>query len=160
MEFGPRALGARSILADPRDPGIRDRLNREVKFREGFRPFAPSVLEERVADWFLSPRPSPFMLLTLPVRPERRAEVPGVVHVDGSARVQTVGREPGILPFRRLLEAFDARTGVPLVVNTSFNVRGEPIVRTPEEAVRCFDRSGIDVLVVGNRVLGKAGPRE
>ena len=100
------------------------------------------------------------MLLTLPVRPERRADVPGVVHVDGSARVQTVGREPGILPFRRLLEAFDARTGVPLVVNTSFNVRGEPIVRTPEEAVRCFDRSGIDVLVVGNRVLGKAGPRE
>jgi carbamoyltransferase len=160
MEFGPRALGARSILADPRDPGIKDRLNREVKFREGFRPFAPSVLEEKAAEWFLSPRPSPFMLLTFPVRPERRAEVPGVVHVDGSARIQTVGREPELLPFRRLIEAFAARTGVPLVLNTSFNVRGEPIVRTPAEALACFDRSGLDVLVIGNRVLGKTGPRE
>jgi carbamoyltransferase len=160
MEFGPRALGGRSILADPRDPGVKDRLNREVKFREGFRPFAPSVLEEKAAEWFLSPRPSPFMLLTFPVRPERRGEVPGVVHVDGSARVQTVGREPELLLFRRLVDAFAARTGVPLVLNTSFNVRGEPIVRTPAEAVACFDRSGIDVLVLGNRMLGKTGPRE
>jgi len=157
MEFGPRALGARSILADPRDPSIKDRLNREVKFREAFRPFAPSVLEEHAADWFLSPRPSPFMLLTFSVRPERRAEIPGVVHVDGSARVQTVGRDPEILPFRRLIEAFRARTGVPLLLNTSFNVRGEPIVRTPAEALACFDRSGIDLLVVGDRVLGKTG---
>jgi len=94
------------------------------------------------------------------VRPERRGEIPGVVHVDGSARVQTVGREPEILPFRRLIEAFAARTGVPLVLNTSFNVRGEPIVRTPKDAVRCFDKSGIDVLILGNRMLGKTGPRE
>ncbi len=155
MEFGPRALGARSILADPRDPGIKDRLNREVKFREGFRPFAPSVLEEALGDWFLSPRPSPFMLLTFPVR--RRAEIPGVVHVDGSARVQTVSRD--VQPFRGLIEAFAARTGVPLVLNTSFNVRGEPIVRTPAEAIRCFERSGMDVLVMGDRVLEKRGPR-
>jgi carbamoyltransferase len=155
MEFGPRALGARSILADPRDPGIKDRLNREVKFREGFRPFAPSVLEEAMGDWFLSPRPSPFMLLTFPVK--RRAEIPGIVHVDGSARVQTVARD--VQPFRALIEAFGARTGIPMVLNTSFNVRGEPIVRTPAEAITCFDRTGMDVLVMGDRVLEKRGPR-
>ncbi len=157
MEFGPRALGARSILADPRDPEIKDRLNRTVKFREAFRPFAPAVLEESATEWFLSPRPSPFMLLVFQVRPERRATIPGVVHVDGTARVQTVGQGTG--PFRRLLEAFAARTGVPLVLNTSFNVRGEPIVRTPAEAITCFDRSGIDVLVMGDRLLEKRGPR-
>ncbi len=157
MEFGPRALGARSILADPRDPEIKDRLNRTVKFREAFRPFAPAVLEEAAPEWFLSPRPSPFMLLVFPVRPERRATIPGVVHVDGTARVQTVAQGAG--PFRRLIEAFAARTGVPVVLNTSLNVRGEPIVRTPQEALTCFDRSGIDVLVMGDRLLEKRGPR-
>ena len=155
MEFGPRALGARSILADPRDPGIKERLNATVKFREGFRPFAPAVLEEEAGDWFEEAEASPFMLLTFTVRPERREAIPGVVHVDGSARVQTVAA-PGALPvFRRLLEAFARRTGVPLLLNTSFNVRGEPIVRTPAEAIACFDRGGIDLLVLGNRMLKK-----
>jgi carbamoyltransferase len=155
MEFGPRALGARSILADPRDPGIRDRLNARVKFRESFRPFAPAVLEEEVARWFDGGRASPFMLLTFPVLPERRAMVPGIVHVDGSARVQTVAGDHAQPAFRRLLERFAALTGVPMVLNTSFNVRGEPIVATPAQAVACFERTGIDLLVLGDRVLAK-----
>jgi carbamoyltransferase len=156
MEFGPRALGARSILADPRSPGIKDRLNAKVKFREAFRPFAPAVLEEAAGEWFADARPSPFMLLAFAARDRAREEVPGVVHVDGSARVQTVGRDDGHPAFRRLLEAFSARTGVPIVLNTSFNVRGEPIVRTPEEALACFDRTGMDLLVLGDRVVEKA----
>jgi len=155
MEFGPRALGARSILADARDPGIRDRLNRTVKFREMFRPFAPAVLAEEAGRWFEAARPSPFMLLTFAVRPERRATIPGVVHVDGSARLQTVGKDHALPAYRRLLEAFFRRTGVPLVLNTSFNVRGEPIVRTPAEALQCFDRTGMDCLVLHDRVLRK-----
>jgi len=155
MEFGPRALGARSILADARDPGIRDRLNRTVKFREMFRPFAPAALAEEAERWFLGARPSPFMLLTFAVRPERQATIPGVVHVDGSARLQTVARDHALPPYRRLLEAFFLRTGVPLVLNTSFNVRGEPIVRTPAEALSCFDRTGMDCLVLHDRVLRK-----
>ncbi|MHC4970977.1 MAG: carbamoyltransferase family protein [Planctomycetota bacterium] len=156
MEFGPRALGARSILADPRDPGIKDRLNAKVKFREAFRPFAPAVLEESAGDWFADAEPSPFMLLAFAATDRARREIPGVVHVDGSARVQTVGRHDGHPPFRRLLEAFFARTGVPVVLNTSFNVRGEPIVRTPDQALACFDRTGMDLLVLGDRVVEKA----
>jgi carbamoyltransferase len=155
MEFGPRSLGARSILADPRDASIKDRLNRAVKFREGFRPFAPAVLEEEAHAWFVDARPSPFMLLAFEARPERRAAIGGVVHVDGSARVQTVGREPEAALFRRLIEAFAARTGVPMVLNTSMNVRGEPIVRTPAEALACFDSTGIDLLLLGDRAVSK-----
>jgi carbamoyltransferase len=155
MEFGPRALGARSILADPRGKGIKDRLNAEVKFREAFRPFAPAVLEEAAGEWFADARPSPFMLLAFAVRERARERVSGVVHVDGSARVQTVGEDDGQPLFRRLLEAFFARTGVPAVLNTSFNVRGEPIVRTPDEALACFDRTGMDLLVLGDRVVEK-----
>jgi carbamoyltransferase len=156
MEFGPRALGARSILADPRGKGIKDRLNAEVKFREAFRPFAPAVLEEAAGDWFADALPSPFMLLAFTARDRARERIPGVVHVDGTARVQTVGRDDGQPAFRRLLEAFQARTGVPVVLNTSFNIRGEPIVRTPEEALACFDRTGMDLLVLGDRVVEKA----
>ena len=154
MEFGPRALGARSILADPRLPGIRDRINRTVKFREDFRPFAPAVLLEEAAAWFLDARPSPFMLLTFPARPQARDRVPGVVHVDGSARVQTVG--PDAPPaFRRLIEEFHKATGIPMVLNTSFNTAGEPIVRTPEEARAVFEKGALDLLVVEDRVLRK-----
>lgn len=153
MEFGPRALGARSILADPRLPGIRDRINRDVKFREDFRPFAPAVLREQAEEWFDGVWDSPFMLFTFPVRPERRVEVPGIVHTDGSARVQTVGPDDGHPQFRRVLEHFYELTGVPLLLNTSFNVRGEPIVQTPEQAVEVFRKSALDVLFVENRVL-------
>jgi len=152
MEFGPRALGGRSILADPRDAAMRERINRTVKFREDFRPFAPAVLEEAAGEWFEEARPSPFMLLTFRARPEARARVPAVVHVDGSARVQTVGRAH---PLRGVIEAFARRTGVPMLLNTSLNVRGEPIVRTPEEALRLYDRSALDLLVLEDRVIGR-----
>jgi carbamoyltransferase len=154
MEFGPRALGARSILCDPRLPDARRRLNREVKFREDFRPFAPSVLAEDAASWFELDGDSPYMLLVVPVRD--RDAIPAVAHVDGSARVQTV--DAGIQPrFHTLLTAFKARTGCGVLVNTSFNVRGEPIVCSPEDAFRCFMGSDIDVLVAGNCILEKAG---
>jgi len=156
MELGPRALGARSILADPRVPDIRDRINRTVKFREDFRPFAPAVLREHADAWFEGAGDSPFMLFTFPVREARQAEIPGVVHVDGSARVQTVGTDDGHPAFRRLLERFHERTGIPMVLNTSFNIRGEPIVRTPDEALAVFDKGALDVLILGDRVVRKA----
>ncbi|MHC4959479.1 MAG: carbamoyltransferase family protein [Planctomycetota bacterium] len=155
MEFGPRALGARSILADPRDAGMQDRINRTIKFREDFRPFAPAVLLEESDAWFEDALPSPFMLLTLRTRPEKREAIPAVVHVDGSARVQTVARDGGHPAFRRLVEAFARRTGVPMVLNTSFNVRGEPIVRTPDEARALFESTALDVLIVEDRALVK-----
>jgi carbamoyltransferase len=173
MEFGPRALGARSILGDPRDPTMQRRMNVAIKFREGFRPFAPSVLAERAAEWFELAAESPYMLLTAPVRAahrlpddgvERRgldrlgaprSAIPAVTHVDHSARVQTVGDEAQPL-FRALLEAFAARTGCPVLVNTSFNVRGEPVVCTPADAYRCFMRTGLDHLVLGPFLLDKA----
>jgi len=153
MEFGPRALGARSILADPRDPGVKDRLNRQVKLREDFRPFAPAVMLEEADAWFERAGPSPFMLLTFRVREARQAAIPGAIHVDGSARVQTVARDHALPVFRRLLEGFARRTGVPMVINTSFNMRGEPIVRTPAEALRVFDRGALSMLVLGDRVV-------
>jgi carbamoyltransferase len=152
MEFGPRALGARSILADPRIRDISNRLNRTVKFREDFRPFAPAVLEEEAANWFVDARPSPFMLLTFQAKPGVREKVPGIVHVDGSARVQTV---PADGPLRGVVEGFFKRTGVPMVLNTSFNVRGEPIVRTPGEAIAVFERGAMDLLVLEDRVVAK-----
>ena len=155
MEFGPRALGARSILADARLPDIQARINRTVKFREDFRPFAPAVLREEAEAWFEGAVDSPCMLFTFPVRRERRESIPGVVHVDGSARVQTVGRNDGHPAFRRLLEYFAELTGTPLVLNTSFNVRRQPIVRTPEEALSVFDRSALDLLVLEDRVVRK-----
>lgn len=174
MEFGPRSLGGRSILGDPRSPGMQKTLNLKVKYRESFRPFAPSVLREDVNEWFDLSSDSPYMLLVADVKKERRREmtaaeqalfgidklnvprsdIPAVTHVDYSARVQTVHRETNPR-YHELLRRFKARTGCPVLVNTSFNVRGEPIVCTPEDAFRCFMGSEIDVLVVENCYLRK-----
>jgi carbamoyltransferase len=154
MEVGPRSLGNRSILADPRSPTMKDTLNLRVKHRESFRPFAPSILAEAVGDWFEDARDTPYMLLVLAVRPDRRAQVPAITHVDGTARVQTVTREVNAR-YHALLEAFGRRTGVPMLLNTSFNVRGEPIVCTPDDAVRCFLGTEMDALVLGDLVCKK-----
>jgi carbamoyltransferase len=152
MEFGPRALGARSILADPRDPTMRDRLNALVKKREGFRPFAPAILESHAGDHMDIGHPSRFMTETCGVHSS--LDLPAITHVDGSARVQTV--DPSTSPrFARLLARFFDRTGCPLLVNTSFNVRGEPIVCTPEDAIRCMANSQIDALVLEDFVIDK-----
>lgn len=173
MEFGPRALGNRSILADPRSEKMQSALNLKVKFRESFRPFAPAVLREDLEEWFELGSDSPYMLMVADVRKEKRrevpeeerltgiqklhaprSEIPAVTHVDHSARIQTVHRETNPL-FHRLISAFKAATGCPVLVNTSFNVRGEPIVHSPEDAFRCFMGTGIEMLVVGNHVLYK-----
>jgi carbamoyltransferase len=174
MEFGPRALGARSILGDPRNPAMQSQMNIKIKFREGFRPFAPSVLREKVGEWFELDADSPYMLLVAPVQKDRRrattteeegrwgieklkvqrSEIPAVTHVDYSARVQTVRREDNAA-YYDLIAAFEARTGCPVLINTSFNVRGEPIVCTPEDAYRCFMRTNIDQLVLWPFVLDK-----
>lgn len=147
-EFGPRALGNRSFLADPRRESIRDEVNAKIKKRELFRPFAPSVKEESAGDYFELSQPSPFMNVVAPVRAHRRKEIPAVTHVDGSARVQTVSRAANPR-YWALLDRFEARTGMPVLLNTSFNIQ-EPIVCTPGEAVDCFLRSSADVLVLGD----------
>ena len=174
MEFGPRALGNRSILGDPRSPAMQKMLNLKVKYRESFRPFAPSVLSEAASDWFDLKGDSPYMLLVAGVNEARRrqmteaeeglfgidklnvvrSEIPAVTHVDYSARIQTVHRETNSR-YHRLLEAFAAKTGCPVLVNTSFNVRSEPIVCTPEDAVRCFMGTGIEALAIGKCYLRK-----
>jgi carbamoyltransferase len=156
MEFGPRALGNRSILADPRDPGMKDRINAKVKRREPFRPFAPSVLEEEAAEYFemCCLTSSPFMLFTVPVRTGRQASIPAVTHVDGTARIQTVSRGANPL-FWELISKFKGLTGIPLVLNTSFNVRDEPIVCSPEDAIRCFLSTDIDCLAIGRYLVEK-----
>ena len=154
MEFGPRALGSRSILADPRDPEMNAKVNNAVKFREWWRPFAPSMLSEVASEYLESATDSPFMVLTAQVRPEKRAVIPSVTHVDGSARPQTVEREVSPL-YWRLIYEFGQRTGVPVVMNTSFNLRGEPIVCSPTDAIRTFFSSGMDALVIGNFVVEK-----
>ena len=146
-EWGPRALGDRSIVADPRRHDMQDILNRRIKQRETFRPFAPSILEEHTGDWFEKDYPSPFMLMTYPVRPEKRETIPAPTHVDGTGRLQTVSKETNPL-YWGLIDEFRRQTGVPLVLNTSFNER-EPIVNTPEEAIACFARTGMDVLTLG-----------
>ena len=176
MEFGPRALGARSILGDPRSPRMQAQMNIKIKFREGFRPFAPSVLRERVSDYFELETDSPYMLLVAPVREDRRipltaeqhklwgieklnvprSDIPAVTHIDYSARVQTVTRDTNAR-YYDLIKSFEARTGCGVLVNTSFNVRGEPIVCTPADAYRCFMRTHIDALVLGPFLLEKAG---
>jgi len=176
MEFGPRALGNRSIVGDPRNPDMQKRLNLKVKFREGFRPFAPSVLEEDVAEHFDLDQPSPYMLLVAPVRSDhqrpfppalleaplydrlyfQRSHLPAVTHVDYSARVQTVSRTTNPR-YWELLQAFKALTGCGVLVNTSFNVRGEPIVCTPDDAYRCFMRTDLDFLVIGDYLFDKSG---
>ncbi len=154
MEFGPRALGSRSILANPCSPDMKDILNARVKFREDFRPFAPAVLEEAAPAWFDLAGPSPFMLQTPSVHPDKAAAIPSVTHVDGTARVQTVARSQQPL-FYRLIECFAELSGVPIVINTSFNVRGEPIVCTPADAIRCFLGTDIDFLAIGPFLVTK-----
>ncbi len=154
MEVGPRALGHRSILADPRQATMKDHLNARVKHREGFRPFAPAALEERAAEYFEIEGPTPFMLKICPVRAEKRTEIPAVTHVDGSARLQTVNRDDSPL-FHRLISAFAELSGTPVVLNTSFNVRGEPIVCSPDDALLCFAGTGIDVLYLEGTRLAK-----
>jgi carbamoyltransferase len=153
-EFGPRALGNRSLLADPRRPEIKNILNSRVKHRQAFRPFAPIVLAERMRDVFEGEEDSPFMLIAKSVRPEWRDRIPGIVHVDGTARVQTV-RESTNPKLYRLLKEFEALTGVPVLINTSFNVKGEPIVETPQDAVICFLTTGIDNLVLHDTLVSK-----
>jgi carbamoyltransferase len=175
MEFGPRALGARSIIGDPRNPTMQSVMNLKIKYRESFRPFAPSVLRDRVADYFDLDVDSPYMLLVAPVREERRiaathgqerlwgierlnvprSDIPAVTHIDYSARIQTVHAETNPR-YYRLLKNFEAKTGCGVLVNTSFNVRGEPIVCSPADAYRCFMRTGIDILVLENCLLNKA----
>ncbi len=156
MEFGPRALGNRSILADPRNPDIKDILNSRVKKREFFRPYAPAVLEERAGEFFELDCLSPFMLLAPPVRKEKIKFIPGVTHADGTARVQTVS--PRTSPrFWRLIKEFEGITGIPILINTSFNLRGEAIVCTLEEAISCFQRTQMDCLVLENYVIEKEG---
>jgi carbamoyltransferase len=174
MEFGPRALGARSILGDPRNPAMQRNLNLKIKYRESFRPFAPSVLREDVADYFELDGDSPYMLMVADVKRNRRrtmtaeeaalfgidrlnvvrSEIPAVTHVDYSARIQTVHAETNPR-YHALLSAFKRRTGCSVLVNTSFNVRGEPIVCTPEDAFRCFMGTEMETLVAGNCILSK-----
>lgn len=175
MEFGPRALGSRSIIGDARSQDMQARMNLKIKFRESFRPFAPTVLEEYVADYFELDRPSPYMLLVAQVKKEKcramskaeeklwgidklnivRSEIPAITHVDYSARVQTVSKEYNPL-YYRLIEKFRQKTGCPVIINTSFNVRGEPIVCTPADAYKCFMRTEMDYLVLGNFILDKS----
>ncbi|MEZ5276633.1 MAG: carbamoyltransferase [Opitutaceae bacterium] len=180
MEFGPRALGARSILGDPRNPQMQRKMNLQIKFRESFRPFAPAVLADKAAAWFDLDPPSPYMLLVAGVSARhrvihagappaeggflerlatRRSTIPAVTHVDGSARIQTVDGQANPR-FQQLLTRFEARTGCPILVNTSFNVRGEPPVCTPADAIRCFLATGMDLLVIGDHILRKTDQPE
>jgi carbamoyltransferase len=179
MEFGPRALGSRSILGDPRSPKMQSIMNLKIKFRESFRPFAPSVLSEKASEWFEIQRESPYMLLVADIKKHKRrdvaeeeeklygldrlktirSEIPAVTHVDYSARIQTVNREDNPL-FHQLISEFYKKTGCPLVINTSFNVRGEPIVCTPLDAYKCFMRTNMDYLIMGNYLLDKTGQPE
>jgi carbamoyltransferase len=159
FEWGPRALGHRSILADPRRPEMKDIVNTKIKFREPYRPFAPSVLAERAEEFFDAPGverlyPARFMLLVPPVRESKRDVIPAVTHVDGTGRLQTVVREWSPL-YHELIRRFGEATGVPVLLNTSFNLKGEPIVNTPAEAYSTFVRSGMDYLVIGNHLIRK-----
>lgn len=154
MEFGPRALGARSILTDPRNPDAKNIVNSKIKFREEFRPFAPTVLAEKASEYFDLEVLSPFMLLVAQVRPDKRY-MPSITHVDGSARIQTITKKENPL-YHSVINEFYKISGCPVVLNTSFNLRGEPLVMTPHDAYLCFMRSGLDYLVMGNHVLDKA----
>ena len=156
MEFGQRALGNRSIVADPRDPTMKDKVNNAVKYRETFRPFAPSILEERVAEYFECEKDAkvPFMEKVFMIRPEKRKVIPAVTHIDGSGRLQTVGKTCNPR-YYKLISEFNKITGVPVVLNTSFNLKGEPIVCSPTDAIRTFFSCGLDALVLGNYVVMK-----
>ena len=153
MEWGPRALGNRSIIADPRRDDMKDILNARIKHREPFRPFAPTILEEAVGDYFDQSYPDPFMIKVYNVLPEKRTEIPAVTHVDGTGRLQTVSQATNPL-YWQLIKAFEAETGTPVVLNTSFN-ENEPIVCTPEEAIECFQRTKMDALVLGSYLIQK-----
>ncbi|MDD5255016.1 MAG: carbamoyltransferase [Candidatus Omnitrophica bacterium] len=179
MEFGPRALGARSIIGDARSPQMQSKMNLKIKYRESFRPFAPTVLAEHVAEWFQLDKESPYMLIVAPVRPEKRlaprpeeqgfsgfeklkssrSSIPAVTHVDYSARVQTIRREDHPL-YYDLINSFYKKTGFPVIINTSFNVRGEPLVCTPEDAFRCFMRTEMDYLSMGSFLLDKKAQKK
>jgi carbamoyltransferase len=174
MEFGPRALGNRSIIGDARSPTMQETMNLKIKFRESFRPFAPSVIVEKVSDCFEIDRPSPYMLLVAPVKKERckeitrqqeelfgleklkvsRSDIPAITHVDYSARINTVAKEDNP-QYYRMISKFDEKYGCPVIINTSFNVRGEPIVCTPEDAYLCFMRTGMDYLLINNFLIEK-----
>ena len=174
MEFGPRAFGSRSIIGDARSPQMQAQMNIKIKFREGFRPFAPSVLEEKVSDYFDLDCPSPYMLLVADVKKERqkkmekedeklfgiqklnilRSDIPAVTHIDYSARIQTVNKKTNPL-YHKLISEFNDKFGYAVIINTSFNVRGEPIVCSPADAYLCFMRTNIDYLVLGNYLLSK-----
>ncbi len=153
-EFGPRALGFRSILADPRDPRMKEKINAAVKFREPFRPFAPAVMCEHAADYFECDRPAPHMLVNFTVRADKRSLIPAVTHIDNSTRIQTVA-EADNPPLYRLLAEFKSLTGIPVLLNTSFNLRGHPIVNTPEEAFATFCSGGLDILLLGDYLVKK-----
>jgi carbamoyltransferase len=175
MEFGPRALGGRSIIGDPRSAKMQSIMNLKIKYRESFRPFAPSVIDYRVSDYFEQTKPSPYMLIVAPVKEEhrialteeqqklfgieklnlKRSTLPAITHVDYSARIQTIHKETNPA-YYALIDAFNKRSGCGVIVNTSFNVRGEPIVCTPEDAYRCFMRTEMDYLVVENFLLEKS----
>jgi carbamoyltransferase len=154
MEYGPRALGHRSIVADPRRAEMREILNQRIKHREPFRPFAPSVLAEKAAEWFEDPFPSPFMLMAVRVRADRQAQIPAVTHVDGTGRLQTVARETNPA-YWRLIHEFDRLTGVPVLVNTSFN-ENEPIVCSPDHAIDCYRKTAMDALVMGSCLVRRS----
>jgi carbamoyltransferase len=154
MEWGPRALGNRSILADPRRPDMKEILNAKIKRRESFRPFAPSILEERVLDWFEEDGPVPFMMQVFQVRQEKRSLIPAVTHVDGSGRLQTVSSRSNPR-YHKLIESFGEQAGVPMLLNTSFN-ENEPVVCEPHEALDCFLRTQMDVLVMGDTMISRA----
>jgi carbamoyltransferase len=156
-EFGERALGNRSILADPRRTEMKDLVNERIKFREEFRPFAPSILQEYYSDYSACSHPSPFMTHVFDVRPEKRGTIPAVTHVDGTGRFQSVSKEANPL-YYDLIDTFRGRTGVPVLLNTSFNVKGEPIVASPSDALRTFYNSGMDLLVIGDYVIDKNQP--
>ena len=157
MEWGPRALGNRSIVVDPRRAEMKDVLNARIKKREPFRPFAPSILLERVGDYFEKDYPDPFMIKVYPVKPNKRVEIPAVTNVDGTGRLQTVRKEDNPL-YWQLIKEFENLTGVPVVLNTSFN-ENEPIVCTPQEAIDCFLRTKMDVLAIGKHLVRKTQPK-
>jgi carbamoyltransferase len=158
MEWGPRALGNRSILCDLRRANMKEILNRKIKRRESFRPFAPSILREEVSEWFEQDEDVPFMLKVFPIRAEKRAKIPAVTHVDGTGRLQTVHAETNPR-YHALISAFRSITGVPMVLNTSFN-ENEPVVCAPAEALDCFLRTKMDVLVLGDYLVRRDGQRE
>ncbi|MBI3881586.1 MAG: carbamoyltransferase, partial [Verrucomicrobia bacterium] len=154
LEWGPRALGNRSIVCDPRRADMKDILNAKIKRRESFRPFAPSILRERVSEWFETDDDVPFMMQVFQVREEKRKEIPATTHADGSGRLQTVYLDTNPL-YHRLIEAFGKLTGVPIILNTSFN-ENEPVVCRPQEALDCFLRTKMDLLVLGHHLIRRA----